>query len=521
MPTLFFTDDAGDERSLVINELFSEITIGRSTGNVIKVSWPSISRRHAKIVYSDGICILYDLGSSNGTWVNGSPVAEQVPRMLRHGDNIKCGDVEFRYLSMEYSQTGTVINQGASRQTNSKNQNNAQLPLYDGYKSEWEIHGSGGEVSCLDGSALVNNVGGWNWQSGEVLIELDEKDLLPLTGVSPSGAFFVQDCNKVDLGQGLVSKVAPAGLGAGEMKGGDLGPASWGTGGRQVDELNLGGDTGSGAGAGDGVPLGYGLAAPDGTGHGGHWQDGIESETLLVDKLMEQLVKVDSRLCQTERNLAGTVSKLDSLMLEVRQFQTQGDGIEQVKSLFEKKLSVLCSLEQVAKLNEKLSRLEDEISHLQKEREGLLAKVDRVESSLAYVAGQGAGNGIREETAHGVCRVDLDRTQVVENPVKGRGDGCREGEMDGTAAVQDVSEESGEGFFNRNTMLEKVITQLRRDMGQLEAENARLRNELQAKSSSLEEFEVRAKDIFDHMADRLRSLSRVGEIDHPGNNGES
>ena len=63
-------------------------TLGRDQTNSIQIVDPEISRRHAEMhVRTDEIVIL-DLGSSNGTYVNGNDISSQV---LKPGDQIRLG----------------------------------------------------------------------------------------------------------------------------------------------------------------------------------------------------------------------------------------------------------------------------------------------------------------------------------------------------------------------------------------------------------------------------------------------
>lgn len=50
-----------------------------------------VSRLHAAIARNDNTLTLVDLGSSNGTFLNGQRLTEQTPRVLRDGDEIRFG----------------------------------------------------------------------------------------------------------------------------------------------------------------------------------------------------------------------------------------------------------------------------------------------------------------------------------------------------------------------------------------------------------------------------------------------
>ena len=68
----------------------TEITIGREIGNSIApVAAEGLSRRHAKIVSRDGKWTIEDLGSTNGTFVNGKKIDS--PAEIKPGDKISCG----------------------------------------------------------------------------------------------------------------------------------------------------------------------------------------------------------------------------------------------------------------------------------------------------------------------------------------------------------------------------------------------------------------------------------------------
>jgi pSer/pThr/pTyr-binding forkhead associated (FHA) protein len=76
----------GTPRSVDLN-LGSNI-IGRSTEADLQLLDQGVSRRHADVHLADGRATVYDLGSTNGTSVNGHSVQSQV---LQHGDVLRMG----------------------------------------------------------------------------------------------------------------------------------------------------------------------------------------------------------------------------------------------------------------------------------------------------------------------------------------------------------------------------------------------------------------------------------------------
>ena len=78
-----------------VHELVEElITIGRGPDNTIVISDSSVSSHHAQLQRVGENYRLKDLGSTNGTRVNGIPVTETT---LRFDDRIRFGATEARY----------------------------------------------------------------------------------------------------------------------------------------------------------------------------------------------------------------------------------------------------------------------------------------------------------------------------------------------------------------------------------------------------------------------------------------
>ena len=82
----------GDGSRIPIGE--DPVTIGRSPESVVKLTDSTVSRNHAQIVRDGDAWFLHDKGSSNGTKVNGTAIADH---MLEDGDEIKVGAVTLRF----------------------------------------------------------------------------------------------------------------------------------------------------------------------------------------------------------------------------------------------------------------------------------------------------------------------------------------------------------------------------------------------------------------------------------------
>jgi hypothetical protein len=69
------------------------MTIGRTSGDVL-IPDPQVSRRHAVVRLNGPHPVLEDLGSTNGTFVNGEQLT--APRELQLGDEVRFGTVAWR-----------------------------------------------------------------------------------------------------------------------------------------------------------------------------------------------------------------------------------------------------------------------------------------------------------------------------------------------------------------------------------------------------------------------------------------
>ena len=73
-----------------------ETSVGRATSSTIVLrSDDYASGRHAQLTRHGGLLYVEDLGSTNGTFVNGRKTVGATP--IRHGDTVRVGSTTFRY----------------------------------------------------------------------------------------------------------------------------------------------------------------------------------------------------------------------------------------------------------------------------------------------------------------------------------------------------------------------------------------------------------------------------------------
>jgi hypothetical protein len=85
-----------------------EISIGRDQSNDIVISDADVSRRHARLVQQGDKYLLEDLGSTNGTFINGSRLT--AAQYLQPGDLVKFGEtIELVYELPGFDMQATMV----------------------------------------------------------------------------------------------------------------------------------------------------------------------------------------------------------------------------------------------------------------------------------------------------------------------------------------------------------------------------------------------------------------------------
>lgn len=90
-----------------------EIHLGRESRNELAINDPEVSRQHSRLVRQGGGYVIEDMGSTNGTFVNGNRINS--PYALSDGDEIGLGEtITLLYESVVSASTETIMSPGAA-----------------------------------------------------------------------------------------------------------------------------------------------------------------------------------------------------------------------------------------------------------------------------------------------------------------------------------------------------------------------------------------------------------------------
>ncbi len=92
-PFAYLIDETTGNKYKITNNT----NIGRDKGNEIILNDPAVSSRHAKIKFENGSFIVYDLASTNGTFVNGNKITKQ---SLKDGDIITFAHIRMKFKAI-------------------------------------------------------------------------------------------------------------------------------------------------------------------------------------------------------------------------------------------------------------------------------------------------------------------------------------------------------------------------------------------------------------------------------------
>src|SRR5947208_16722199 len=97
---------AGAKEGLEIPLKKDKFLIGRAKECALRAGSEAISRRHCAIIRRESGYKVRDLGSRNGTHVNGEKITAEVP--LNEGDELRVGPLTFRVAATESKVAATT-----------------------------------------------------------------------------------------------------------------------------------------------------------------------------------------------------------------------------------------------------------------------------------------------------------------------------------------------------------------------------------------------------------------------------
>lgn len=118
--TFLLTIKKGPNPGRVIELNEKEITIGREATASLHIDDRALSRSHARLAQSGSGYTIQDLGSSNGTFVNGKSVSDTYT--LKSGDTIRLGEeveIEYRKITTSDDPNATYIMSSPKKESDS------------------------------------------------------------------------------------------------------------------------------------------------------------------------------------------------------------------------------------------------------------------------------------------------------------------------------------------------------------------------------------------------------------------
>lgn len=90
MPQFQFVMRSGPTPGVTFPLEGDQLLIGRDSSNAVSINDAEVSRKHSRLSFQGGKYVIEDLGSTNGTFVNGQRLAG--PVVLKAGDVVSLGE---------------------------------------------------------------------------------------------------------------------------------------------------------------------------------------------------------------------------------------------------------------------------------------------------------------------------------------------------------------------------------------------------------------------------------------------
>jgi hypothetical protein len=103
-PQLMLRDATGLQFSL--DPALEVVRLGRGVDNDVVLASTHVSRYHAQLRWVESSWLVYDLDSTNGTWVDDDKLLSGQPRALRAGSRLRLGDHELEVRGVKAAGRG-------------------------------------------------------------------------------------------------------------------------------------------------------------------------------------------------------------------------------------------------------------------------------------------------------------------------------------------------------------------------------------------------------------------------------
>jgi hypothetical protein len=113
MPAVFqFVMRSGPTPGATFPLASDQLIIGRDAASGVAINDAEVSRQHARLTFQGGKYVLEDLGSTNGTFVNGQRLTGAT--VLKSGDVVSLGEqIVLRYEALSVDAGATMVGQKA------------------------------------------------------------------------------------------------------------------------------------------------------------------------------------------------------------------------------------------------------------------------------------------------------------------------------------------------------------------------------------------------------------------------
>ena len=144
--------------------------VGRAPASLLRLADPRVSGEHATVLWNGAEWVLRDLGSRNGTFVNGHRVGVAEEVALRPGSRLGFGSPEARFVLVDGAPPGPVLRDLDSGDLRAPvdgilcvpHEDHPEVVVFDDGRGHWAVELGDERRPAIDGDVL--RAGGRSWQ---------------------------------------------------------------------------------------------------------------------------------------------------------------------------------------------------------------------------------------------------------------------------------------------------------------------------------------------------------------------